>query len=660
MLYDVNRDSRGNITAPVSAYQPKKDELDCIKRFTMDMEMGHLIMHKSYNEFNRRSVIEEINVNQRSFNSYVPPRSDDPDESWRAQTIRPIVRNKLISIASHVTLSTLYPNVFAQNTKSEEDKDTAMVMRDLIEWVINNSNYSRSFVLGVISALVNPAVITNAEFAEVMRTVKEMQKDGSYTKKEVLDEIFSGFFFNLVPPSELYIANIYEPNIQRQRFLIRHKLIDFQEAKIVHGKRPNFKYVQPGVRAVYVEKEDTFYDQFDESLNDSLVSEDTYYNRYLDIEEVYANGILISDAGQPMKRTDKLYPFAKSGYEPLNDGMFFYYKSAANKLGPDEDLINTLYNMIMDGTFLSLMPPMALYGNEEIGSSVMVPGTITSLRENTKLESLSPRSDIRAGIEAITITEKSITESSQDQLQAGISGGQTRTASEILLVEQNAKIALGLFGKSVGFLVEDLGKLMIGDIIDHVTVPEIDKIAGPNDPLKYKTILVPDKVMSGKKVTKSIQFSADMMGKENQTSDQQLSSSFSLLQQEGGMESDLRIVQVNPELFREMKYKVTVSVDKLTPQNKAIEKALNLELYDRAIANPLSDQESITRDFLFETYKPGESDKYMKKGPDMSAMMGAGAGPTAKPNSNLVGQITGNSSLKTLMTAGGSTISPNQ
>ncbi len=99
----IKKDARGNIISPKHSYQPSQEDQDRIVKVLRDYEQGYQNWNKPLNEFNGRSVIEEINANQKAFNSYVPPKSDDPDESWRAQTVRPIVRNKLISIAAHVT-----------------------------------------------------------------------------------------------------------------------------------------------------------------------------------------------------------------------------------------------------------------------------------------------------------------------------------------------------------------------------------------------------------------------------------------------------------------------------------------------------------------------------------------------------------------------------
>lgn len=642
----------------VSLYRPDDATIVVTKMASADYQAGLITQNRPRREFNDRSIITEINVNQQAFNSYVPPRSDDPDESWRAQTIRPITRNKLISIAAHVTAAIIYPNIFAQNDRDEEDRDAAVVMRDLVEWVIDNSNYSRSFIQAIITALVEPAVIMEAGYAEIFRTIKDKSvkknKDGkyTYTKKEILDEVLSGFKSYVIPCQELLIANIYEPDIQKQRFLVKTKWIDYKEAKQKYGDHENFKSVVIDSITVFDEKTQCFYDVRTDESKGYLVNETTYYNRTEDLELTFINGILVCDTEACLKRDDKLYPFSKSGYEPLNNGQFFYYKSAANKLGSDQELVDTLYNMILDGAFLAIMPPMALYGSEEVNSSVMIPGVVTSFRDpNTKLESIAPRSDLRAGLETISMVERSMAESSQDSLQAGVGAGGSRTAREVMLLEKNAQVALGLFGKMTMFLVEDFGKLLVGDILQHMTVMQVSGILGEN---KYRTFLLNDKQVDGKKVTKKIQFTDEYIGRDEIPEEELEQKKWDLMEEEG-YDGDVRIALVNPDEFRKAKYRVRVSADDLVPKSKALERALNLEAYDRLIQNPIIDQEAVTRDFLIDVFKPGQGDKYVKKQEAMPpmdpAMMEGGEKPNLLKgvNGNMTTQITGSNSLGVAM-----------
>ena len=259
-----------------------------------------------------------------------------------------------------------------------------------MEWSWEQSGYERSFVYSVISAAVNPACFIYEGYAEVKRKIKEITGKGKWTEKEILDEMYSGFLNNIIPVDELFISDIYEHDIQKQPFLIWRRVIDYNNAKLKYGDNPLFdKYIEPGLRRFYEPSTDSFYDEYDEDLDERLVEEIIYYNRYADLELHIVNGVLMDDPDQPNPREDKNYPFVKSGYELIDEGRFFYYKSLADKLKDDQRTVDTMYNMVQDGEFLQLMPPLAVFGDEHVNTSVYVPGSTHPFDENTKIPLLS-------------------------------------------------------------------------------------------------------------------------------------------------------------------------------------------------------------------------------------------------------------------------------
>lgn len=614
----LQTDDKGNIKSPQSNYNPDKKVKDLTQAVLKDFNLGYEIMHKPYREFNDMSVIERQAKDQKTFNSFIDPKSTDPDEAWKSNAFRPITRNKVISIAAHITGSLIFPHVEAQNDQQEEDKDAAQVMKDLMEWSAEQSNYERTFLYAVIAALVNPAVIIHTQFAETYRTIKEIQESGKWTEKKVLDEILSGFIDSLVPIDELFIADIYESDIQKQPFLIRRRAIDFSTAESLYCDNPNFKeYVRPGLQILYAEATDSFYEQYDETLQNRLVEEITYYNRSKDLQLVFLNGVLVTDPDQPNPRKDKKYPFAKTGYETFDEGKFFYYKSLVNKLKPDQDVINTLYQMVIDGTFLQLMPPTVVYGNEFVSSSVVTPGTITHFKDpNSKLEKVDVQNNLTAGFNALNKMEDSVSESSSDVLSQGQSNKGNQTAFEVSRLEQNARIMLGLFGKMIGFLVKDFGELRMSDIIQFLTVGDVEELSSEATNLKFKSFILPGKSVDGKTKTRKIDFDLDLPD-EPTPQEEYDKMEFDLLDKEGGMDGKMRIYKVNPTLFRRLKYKVKVTPDLVTPTSENVKKAMNLEAYDRAIANPLIDQEAVTRELLLGSYEAtkDDPDKFISKAP---------------------------------------------
>jgi hypothetical protein len=221
----------------------------------------------------------------------------------------------------------------------------------------------------------------------------------------------------------------------------------------------------------------------------------------------------------------------------------------------------------------------------------------------------------------------------------------------------------------IGFLIEDFGTLRVGSILQHMTVADAESLLGDETKPKFKSYLVHGKTEDGKKVSKKIVF--DNTFPEDMSDDEYSRRSFELYAKEQSKGGNQMIYQVNPGEFRNLRFRTKVTADTMGPKNRSLEKALNLEAYDRMIQNPVLDQQAVTRDFLVEVYKPGEGDKYISKGqpggmPGMGMMpggqpggmpgmpqpqngaMNAGKNPGATQkgvNQNLTGQLTGSNNL---------------
>ncbi|MEK7669667.1 MAG: hypothetical protein AAB330_00350, partial [Bacteroidota bacterium] len=566
--------------------------------------------------------------------SYVAPKSTDPDRKWRYHGIRPITRNKLLTIAAHMTAAFLYPKVFAQNDADEEDKMAQKVMADLMMWNAKNSDYESAMLFGIIGALKNPAVIIKVEFAEAISEVKRRLSDGSVEKVKVLDEVLSGFKTHLVPCDELLIENFYQYDIQRQRFLIRRRFIGYEEAKSFYGSHGNFKFVKPGVRTFYSEENGRFYDQVDDELKGTLVEEATYYNRQEDLEVPFLNGIYHGETSveaNPMKHrrlamTPKgeiisvpIYPFAKGGFEPIDERRFFYYMSAASKFAHEQAMINTLYRMVLDGTMLSIMKPLITSGAGKLDSGLIIPGAQYELGPGASVQPFELGPNLGAGWQAVQKLDDSISESSQSPLRAGIPEKGEKTAFEIRRLEENARTQLGIPGRMIGEVVVQVGHLMIDVILQHETVADVEEILGGETKLKYRSFVLPESTDEGKKVTKRIVFTDKFLGKTFTEKDIE-DYSYALAEREGGPNADLRIYEVNPELFRRRRFLLSVEADQMLPKSEVLERALKMEAYAQMANDPYFDPITVRRDFLLEPFVKGEADRYLRKPEEMAAM----------------------------------------
>jgi hypothetical protein len=619
---EVPTDKNGRITAKPSAYNPSDEVKTRTQQVLREFGLADELHNKPYLEFNNLSLLDRQSLDQMSWNQFVSQQSEDPAQAWKSNAFRPIVRNKIIAMAAHVAASIIYPKIYAQNDNDEEDREAGKIMRDIMEWANDNSNggqgYDRTFLFTVIGALVNPAAIIHTEYTERFRNIKEMADNGSWNVKKVLDEVMSGFQDSLVPVDELWIANPYEFDIQRQPYLIWRRVIDYTVAQQKYADNDIFnKYVTPGIQYLYVGEENTFYEQWDDALQGRLVEEVIYYNRTADLKLTFVNGVLLDDPDQPNPRKDKMYPFVKTGFELIDEGRFFYYKSLPFKTAPDEEVINTLYRMIIDGTFLQIMPPSVVIGSEEIGSPVIAPGVVTTLDNATgqaSFQTINTNNNLSAGFNTLQKVESSVSESSTDSLVSGQEPSGNPTAYEVSRVEANARVMLGMFAKMIGFLVKDFGQLRVGDILQYMTVAQVMDLEDGDGVMKFRKFLLPEKNVEGKARTRQIEFDMEMP-MEKQSKEEELAASYELYDKELETDENLEICKVNPTLFRKLKFKVRISPEAAMPKSDALTKAMQLEEYALAMANPLTDKEAVTRDLLLGSFEKtrDNTDKYMMK-----------------------------------------------
>lgn len=578
-------------------YTPTDEEKTIRSMILQQFVLGYTTMYTPRVEFNDLSVIQRTTYDQMQWNTYQTnngePATGDVVNSWRSNAVRPVVRNKSISIAAHATARLIFPKVQALNKTNDEQVEAAQVMEDLMEWAAEQSNYAYYALRRTISALTDPASIGYTEYAEVYRTVKRPNGDGTYRKETMLDDTLSGFQNLSVPCDQLYIENFYEPDVQKQGWLIWRRVISYSMAEEMYAKYKNFAHVKPGVQILYNDANASFYQYYDNHMRAYDVEEVRYWNKTLDMYHVVVNGVLLTEPENPNPRNDKRYPFDKFGYE-LIDNRCFYYKSLAFKLMHDANILNVLYQMIIDGTYLNLMPPMVNTGGDMITSNVIVPGAVTTLSDpNADLRSISLGTNFQAGMNTMLTVEQSLSESSQDPIQQGQTPSSASTAYEISRIEQNAATVLGLFVKMIGDHAKQFGILRMGDILQYLTIAEAVDIEG-NPDLVYKTFLLNNKNVNGQTKSRKIEFTT---GYPDTPIDemQQLDLSYQIMREQGGPDSKTELYKVSPDIFRNLKYSVTLSPDVLNPRSDDLERAYNLELYDRGVANPVADQEELYR-----------------------------------------------------------------
>lgn len=597
----------------VSIYQPSQEVRDLTTLVRKDYSYGYDVLRKDWPELNGYSIIERMNKDQRTFQSFVDESVDNPDEAWKWIGTRSLARKKAFAMHAHMTSNFIIPVVFPQNSSQEDDKAMAGAMRDIVEWEIINSNYRQSFLLATMGMLVNPVVYIQADYNEVFQKILEKQENGEYITKEIIDEVLSGLDCKVLSADQILITNAYEQNIQKQRAIIKRRYVEYSELEVKYKEHDNWNSLSSGIKSVYNDEDGLFYDIKDDDHPD-LVEEIVWEHRRDDAEVCFLNGIYFGNENvnfNPIKHRDNYnapkYDIVPFGYHRINE-HFFYFASMMFEVGWDDKLIDAMYQTTMNREFLDLEQPIAYIGFDKVDTSVVFPGgSISSVSPDAKVQPILPPKTGNP-YRALQEIEDSMSEASLSETEMGTLPEASQKAYSVAKVSQNAKILLSGAMKNMGESVSQLGSLLIDIALQHLTTAQIDEITGE---IKYRDFVLENQMIGSRKVSKKIRFDESLMGKKFSEKERKVYA-MNLLEEVGYPDNKQAIYVLNPHLFSKMRYLVRIEPNEMLPKNAEFDKIIMERLYELLQNNPHINLENLTRELLYAS-RPQNVEDLMSK-----------------------------------------------
>jgi len=596
------------IKIEASNYQFSDLEKEVRSKIISDFTLGYNTMSRPRQEFNDLSVLRRDQVDSMAFNTYQPnngePLLGDPSNAWRSNAIRPIERNKCISMAGHAANRLGFLRLQATDADAYPDDDASMVINSIIEWV-NSTYFPKEWWLhAILQSEVSPACIVNHEFRQVYKKTKtNRNEDGTWNYRYDLDEANSGFIATIVPTDQIFIENIFEKDIQKQRFIIWRRIQSHNQLDIKYHGQKNWDKVRPGMQLIFNDANQGFYFVYDPNLRGELDEEIIYWTKENGGSRVVmVNGIIIGEADEKNPREDGLYPFAKWYFSWIREN-FFYGKSLVFSVSHDANIINTLYPVLIDGAILDTIKPMKYIGKDMISSDVIIPGATINMRDpESRLDPLLPPLQTTNLLNAMMKVEESLNQTANIQASPVDRMPGRITAYELSLREQQVQQDLGpFFSELIGASVQ-LTRIVLGDILQFLTVGDVEKMQGAKASLRYQSLLVDLKTTGGKTRRRKIKF--ELFGDEMADKEKQLAASYDLLEEQGGLNSETEIIKVDPRRIRELKYYMMMTEDVLTPKSDDIRFQRNLEMLDQIIkleqVHPgLNNMEEVAKKLLY-------------------------------------------------------------
>lgn len=602
--------------SPVSSYVPSDEEKKFVVEVQKKYNIGHQILTKGWNELNGNSVIDDMNLGRKMFNAFVDVGESDVATDWRWKGTRSEARKKGIAMHANLTAGYLLPTFQAQNDASETDRGFSEFMTDLVEWMAQdeNSDYKTNFLSLVFAMETDPIVYLGAEYQEVMQTIKIKKEDGKLEKKEILDEVLSGFKAPIYTADQILFTNAFERNMQKQTCLLKKRFIDYEEAEAMYSEHENFEHVHKGTSSVFSVEDMLFYDIKDQD-HPNLVEEVTYLNRREDTEVCFLGGVYMGAKkidDNPMKHRDNFdaprYNVQQFGFYPIGS-HFIFYKSMMASLRWDNSLYDAMTEIAMNRAILDTEMPIAVSGSDKIDQDIIYPNAVVALRDkDTKISPLLPQSNLNNIFQSLNATKESIAEGSVSETMSGQLPAASQKAYTVSQAQSNAKKIISGVAKGLATSISRYGLLM-SDIAMRLSMAEIDEIVGDETKIKYKSFILTNKVQGGQRQDKKIAFSADLIGQE-MTPDEKRRKELDMYSESEKKGS--AVVYANPELFAKFKYLSRADYREVFAQNDEQMQALLTALEAQMRSNPYANQEEITKELMY-SYFHSKGDRFVKK-----------------------------------------------
>lgn len=602
---------------PASSYRPSKDVAALSSQVRKDYAHGHNLITKSWPELNNDSVIDDMNRGRKMFNAFVETGDEDPAQAWRWRGTRSKARNKGIAMHANLTAAYLLPTFQAQNDDDDVDRGFSDFMTDLVEWMANdeNSDYKNNFLSLVFAMETDPIVYLGAEYQEVFQTIKIKQEDGKQTKKEILDEVLSGFKAPIYTADQILPNNAFERNLQKHKCLIKRRWISYEEAEAKYGTHEQWDSVKAGYNTVYNEDDGLFYDIKDDE-HEGQVEEVTHLNRRADSEVCFLGGVYVGDADvdqNPIRHRDNFgaprYNVQQFGFYPIGS-HFLFYKSMMSTLRWDNSLYDAMTEIAMNRAILDTEMPIAVTGADKIDQDIIYPNAVVALKDaNTKIAPLLPASNLNNVFQALQETADSISEGSVSETIAGQLPPASQKAFTVGQAQANAKRIIGGVAKGLASSIARYGLLMKDIAINNLAAAQIEDIAGDETKLKYRKFILENKDSGSNRMPKMLQFDPDLIGKD-MTPDEKKAKELDLYSQ--SEEKGVALYVANPELFARFKYLSRADYREVFAQTDEQMQAILTALEAQMRTNPFVDQETMTRE-LMHSYFHSKGDKFIAK-----------------------------------------------
>lgn len=460
---------------PVTLYQEKdKEYLSFIQN---RLEKAKTQRSNPYPEFGGKTYLQIYNENENIANTVLPAKKNEDDVIVSAGTIE----SKLDALLSNINNLDIGPDVFAFDKNNNRIQELGEGLEDIMldtEKMDGEGGDEEKKRLRQLELLKQGTVFVQEEWLKKWETKKKLKVayDGRFKDFAEWDSenvlTFDGPSRTLLFGPNVYLGNITEYFMENQPYIcaVIHK--DYNVAKTKYGKFENFQYVKKGNVPTASGLESTIYDNKWRltEVTENQVEIILYQDKPNDEFQIIINGVLMLPIGFPLSAVSPRgeYNIVKQVFRPYN-AFFAYGKSFVSSGAVKEvsAMIDEMLKLFVLKTRKSFSASYVNTSQKVISKKVLSPGRISMGFSPDALQKIGDEGN------GVTSSEYSVLEKLQDIVDkstvsnqfTGQQGKAGTTATEVLELQKQAKLTLGLTIASCALLERKLSYLRLYNIL---------------------------------------------------------------------------------------------------------------------------------------------------------------------------------------------------
>ena len=449
------------------------------------LEIARLNRDTQHDELDGMDYTTRYEDEERLANSFIPPKKNKTDTNFISGTIR----HKMLALLSAVNMLNLEPEYSAYDRRNilvDELGDALGVVRKKTEEIDEDEEkrlmrqeellkHGHVFVEDIWKVEYRKGKTLNKKFdGQVTGVTWSAKQEKNYENpcRTVLDG------------RSVYLGDIRQPFITKQPYIFTVDEISYEEAQAIYGEWEMWKYV--GKKVTYFAPESTQSNgiaygnwrlrQTQENRVEIIKYQDKWSNEF----QIILNGIPMLPIGFPMPWNSGEYNITQQNLEFIHP-HFAYGRSFVSRLKVQAALLDEMLRLIILKTQKSFMPPRANNTGRVLSKNIFMPGVITMGINPDQIKELSEQDGeglLKGELETLRLISENIDQNSVNPTFAGQQTKGTVTATEILELQRQAKMMLGLTIFSMSMLEKKLGQMRLFILLENWFNPvdtEVDK-----------------------------------------------------------------------------------------------------------------------------------------------------------------------------------------